>query len=66
MGLVSLVKTTYNFTNVLHERPVSRSRDILAKFGPYALKELEIASAGTRPNTCYGILIDKAKIEIVY
>lgn len=35
-------------------------------FGPYALKELEIASAGTRPNTRYGIMMDKAKIEIVY
>jgi len=36
------------------------------RFGPYALKELEIASVGTRPNTCYGILMDKAKIKIVY
>jgi len=35
-------------------------------FGPYALKELEIASFGTRPNTQYGILMDKARIEIVY
>jgi len=40
--------------------------DLLNRFGPYALKELEIASVGTRPNTCYGILMDKAKIEIVY
>ena len=37
-----------------------------AGFGPYALKELEIASAGVRPNTRYGILMDKSKIEIVY
>ena len=36
------------------------------RFGPYALKELEIASVGTRPNKSYGILMDKAKIEIVY
>lgn len=35
-------------------------------FGLYALKELEIASVGTRPNTRYGILMDKGKIEIVY
>jgi len=41
-------------------------KDLLSRFGPYALKELEIASVGTRPNTCYGILMDKAKIEIVY
>lgn len=39
---------------------------ILERFGPYALKELEIASLGTRPNTRYGILMDKSKIEIVY
>lgn len=40
--------------------------DLQKEFGPYALKELEIASVGTRPNTRYGILMDKAKIEIVY
>ena len=36
------------------------------RFGPYALKELEIASVGTRPNTRYGVPMDKAKIKIVY
>ncbi len=36
------------------------------RFGPYALKELEIASTGTRPSTCYGIPMDKAKIEILF
>ena len=41
-------------------------KNLLSRFGQYALKELEIASKGTRPNTRYGILIDKAKIEIVY
>lgn len=40
--------------------------NLLSRFGPYALKELEIASKGSRPNTRYGILMDKAKIEIVY
>jgi CRISPR-associated protein Csx14 len=40
--------------------------NLLGRFGPYALKELEIASKGSRPNTRYGILMDKAKIEIVY
>jgi CRISPR-associated protein Csx14 len=40
--------------------------NLLGRFGPYALKELEIASVGSRPNTQYGILMDKAKIEIVY
>ena len=36
------------------------------RFGPYALKELEIASVGTRPNTRYGIRMDREKMEIVY
>lgn len=41
-------------------------QDLLARFGPYALKDLEIASVGTRPNTRYGIRMDRSKIEIVY
>ena len=40
--------------------------NLLKRFGPYALKELEISSVGSRPNTCYGILLDKEKIEIVF
>ena len=40
--------------------------NLLGRFGPYALKELEIASIGKRPNTRYGIRLDKGKIEIVY
>lgn len=40
--------------------------NILNKFGPYALKDLEIASIGSRPGMKYGILTDKGKIEIVY
>jgi len=41
-------------------------RDLLNRFGPYALKDLEIASAGKRPNTRYGIRMEKARIEMVY
>ncbi|MEW6667560.1 MAG: hypothetical protein AB1512_20325 [Thermodesulfobacteriota bacterium] len=41
-------------------------RDLLGRFGPYALRDLEIASHGSRPNTRYGITLDKGKIEIVY
>ena len=41
-------------------------QDLLGRFGPYALKELEIASVGKRPNTLYGIFLDKSRIEIVY
>ena len=45
----------------------SKIKETLQKsFGPYALKELEIASVGARPNTRYGIMMDKSKIEIVY
>jgi len=37
-------------------------QDLLSCFGLYALKDLEIASVGTRPNTRYGIMMDKNKI----
>jgi len=40
--------------------------DLMRGFGPYGLKDLEISSVGTRPNTRYGIKMDKGKIEIVY
>ena len=40
--------------------------DLANRFGMYALKGIEIASLGTRPNTTYGIKMDKGKIEIVY
>lgn len=40
-------------------------QDLLSSFGLYALKDIEIASVGTRPNTRYGIMIDRNKIEIV-
>jgi CRISPR-associated protein Csx14 len=36
------------------------------RFGPYALPFLEISARGTRPNTCYGIQMDKKNIEFVY
>lgn len=35
-------------------------------FGSQALKEIEIASIGSRPDTRYGIKIDKSKLEIVF
>jgi CRISPR-associated protein Csx14 len=40
--------------------------ELAARFGPYALKDLEIASIGARPDTRYGILMDKTMIEVVY
>jgi CRISPR-associated protein (TIGR02584 family) len=36
------------------------------RYGLYALKNLEIASAGSRPDTCYGIKMDKLAIEVVW
>ncbi len=41
-------------------------KDLLQRFGPYALKDLEIASIGKRPNTRYGIPMDKERLEILY
>ena len=41
-------------------------KELLNRFGLYALKDLEIASEGTCPNTCYGIRMDRNKIKIVY
>ena len=41
-------------------------QDLLSCFGHYALKNLEIASVGTRPNARYGIIMGRNKIEIVY
>jgi hypothetical protein len=39
---------------------------VLMGIGPYALKDMEISSEGTRPNIRYGIRMDEGKIEIVY
>ena len=41
------------------------NKSITDTFGPYAAKDLEIASIGMRPDTRYGILTDKARLEIV-
>jgi CRISPR-associated protein Csx14 len=40
-------------------------QDLRRAFGVPAAEKLEIASAGTRPNTRYGIRIDRAAIEVV-
>ncbi|MDR3631413.1 MAG: CRISPR-associated ring nuclease Csm6 [Desulfocapsaceae bacterium] len=39
-------------------------RDILTAFGQSAVFELEIASIGTRPDTTYGIRLDRNRIRI--
>ncbi len=40
--------------------------NLLNRYGPHALKNLEIASVGSRPNTRYGIKMDKSAIEVVW
>ena len=39
---------------------------LLDRYGPYALKNLEIAAIGSRPNTRYGIRMDRSAIEVVW
>ncbi|MEW6185987.1 MAG: CRISPR-associated ring nuclease Csm6 [Thermodesulfobacteriota bacterium] len=41
-------------------------KEMQKNFGLYALKDLEIVSVGKRPNTRFGMGMDKGKIEIVY
>jgi len=38
---------------------------ILTTFGPYAARDIEIAAAGTRPDTAYGIRMDKTRLTVV-
>lgn len=59
-GIISLSHENFNsFKSKI-------KNEILAKFGPYALKDLEIASIGVRPDTRYGIRMDKENITVVY
>ncbi len=58
-GIMNLTKENFN----MYKGKIKRA--ILQRFGPYALKELEIASVGIRPKR-YGIMMDKDKIVIIY
>jgi len=40
-------------------------KNLETRFGRRILEDIEIASIGTRPDTCYGIMIDKSQLEIV-
>lgn len=40
-------------------------RDLERAFGPLEAEQLEIKAAGKRPNTCYGLTLDKDQIKIV-
>ena len=59
-GIMSL--TAENFNSLKSKI----KNGLKSRFGPHALKEMEIASVGKRPDTRYGILMDRKKIEIVY
>jgi hypothetical protein len=48
----------------LHQ--TGRTVEAIHRFGIYAMKDMDIISVGRRPNTRYGIGMDKGKIEIVY
>ncbi len=39
---------------------------LLDRYGPYAVKELEIASTGIPPSKRYGILMDRNRIKVIY
>ncbi len=40
-------------------------RDLERAFGPLEADQLEIKATGKRPNTCYGLMLDKDQIKIV-
>lgn len=58
-GITNLSKEHFN----MYKGKIKKA--ILYKFGPYAIKDLEIASVGIRPKR-YGIRLDKNRIEILY
>ena len=41
-------------------------KKLLDRYGPYALKDLKIASIESRPNTRYSIRVDRSAIEVVW
>ena len=59
-GIINL--DTENF-RVYKSRIKENLRD---RYGAYALENMEIASVGLRPNTRYGIRVDKSAIEVVW
>lgn len=59
-GIISLNAENFN----MYKGKIKN--DLLSGFGHYAIRDLEIASTGTRPNTRYGIMLDRHRIEIVF
>jgi len=41
-------------------------RDLIERFGPYAVKDLEISSSGVPPNKRYGVRMDRSRIKVIY
>ncbi len=59
-GITNLTKSNFNS----YRSKVNA--DLKKVFGVYALKKIGITSIGTRPDTRYGIMLDKNKVELVF
>jgi CRISPR-associated protein Csx14 len=59
-GIISLTPENFN------SYKAKIRKDLEKGFGLYAVSELAIESAGQRPDTTYGIKIDKEKIRIIF
>lgn len=58
-GIVNLTMENYrSLRSKINKR-------IADTFGPYVSREFQITAIGTRPDTQYGILMDKTRIEVV-
>lgn len=58
-GITGLTAENFNmYKSKIH-------RDLERRFGPYELTQLEITSAGRRPNTSYGISLDRSQIRVI-
>ncbi|MDI6796734.1 MAG: CRISPR-associated ring nuclease Csm6, partial [Desulfatibacillaceae bacterium] len=59
-GIASLDAENFNSYKSKIKRSLQKS------FGQHAMQELEIASSGSRPDTCYGLPLQKERIRIVF
>jgi CRISPR-associated protein Csx14 len=59
-GITNLNKENFN------SYKAKLKRRLMDHFGPYVLKDMEIASEGTKPGIRYGVRMSKERMEIVY
>ncbi len=59
-GIMNLTKENFNSYRS------KINADLKKVFGLYATKELGISSVGSRPNTRYGVLLDKSRVEVIF